>query len=635
MAAIVGLIDPLLGPVEREDRVCRMIEVQRHRGPDAQGWRSEGEASIGASVLAVTRGTPRPQPASVALPGGRRVFAAIDGALHNRPELRAELSTLGLPLADTGDAELVALAFGTWGIDAVRHLEGAFGLCVWDPDTHRLFLARDKLGLKPLYYLDERGRFAFSSLQRGLLALGRRNPGLDGIAELFLHGAAFAAGHMLDDRACFEGISSLRPGHALRWSPGGVGRERYWALEDESTEPWESREACIEAQEEAFVHAVRRTTDGVERLGSMLSGGVDSSLTTAEAWSRHDGVFVSSCVSYSPSHDDPDPEAAAIVSAHLNALRSGSHRLAFGETWMPSMLDDLDAMVRAADEPQWDTRQIGMFRNYRTLRHADCAAVTTGDPASQLAFGNYPRFLGWRPEPMPIENIHDFAALWRSRLGWFHALFEPAYANGLLARDRPDALIDEALDVHMAPWWRTPEDRVHAVGMWVLQTFAYSLFVTNDRLGMAHSVEARHPYANERMFRLALRTPLAWNLEDPEIGCGKAVIRQLGRTRLPPEIWRDRRGKPFPAPIRVSSHLAVADRLEQEIPLAPRSVWDIVDRGLVTRMVDDFRTHASEVARETPDGGESVTIFSSKLPVRTVHLFSVLNLLRWFHIYFA
>jgi len=636
MSGIVGLIHPGRHVADREAAVVRMVRAVRHRGPDTQGVVSSGGGTFGAAVLVTDPLHSAREPVDRVFAGGRRFVGAIDGILHNRVELIEDLAAEGFELESPSHAEVALAAVACWGDLAIGKLEGAFALVVWDERASTLLLVRDKFGAKSLYTLREGDLFAFGSEQKALLTLGRRTPSLEGVCEMFMHGAAFAAGHTLGDRTFFDGIEALPPGHALRVSPSGTRRWRYWSLAEESVEAIRDRDVLLELQEDAFSQTVRRMVAGHNGVGSLLSGGVDSSLAASEACARLPYPVISTCISFRPDHDDPDPMAAALVSRWLNARAPGSHRLVFTDVPMVSLLDDLDDLVRAGDEPQWDTRNIGLFRCYRTLRDQGVTSALSGDLASQIAFGNYPRFLGWRASPPgtpPMQTPGAFAAAWRARLGPVRELLAPAFGSGAIDPSRPDALIDEAIATSLSPWWNAPEDRDLAVGIWYILTFGYSLVAANNRLGMWHSVEPRFPYAGERMLRLALRTPFEWSTADTDITCGKAVLRQLGRTRLPREIWHDRAGKPLPAPIAVRYHLSVADRLEQEIPLAPPAVWDLFDRQVVERMLAEFRAHVVPIAAATPDAGESVTLFNPTLPVRTVHLFSVLNVIRWFAIY--
>ncbi len=635
MSGIAGIIDFRRSAQDREPLVSAMVRALRHRGPDAQSVETQGISTLGAAVLRTGKAPATPEPVRVIMPDGHPWLAAIDGCLHNREELRREFSRFGFDVDCATDATLGAFACARWAGEAAVHLEGGFSLAVWDGASETLWLIRDKFGCKPLYYADGEGGFSFGSEQKALLVQGRRAPGFAGLCEMFLHGSTFAAGHTLGDRSFFQGVLALRPGHALRWNTKGLRTWRYWSLADESFEPLLDRTGLLELQEDAFSQAVARMTDGVDGLGSMLSGGVDSSLATSEACTRHDGGVTSGCISFKADRSDPDPTAAALVSRWLNERQAGSHVLKFTDVPLPSLFDDLDTLVRCADEPQWDTRQIGMARNFKTLRDSGVSVALSGDLASQIAFGNFPRFPGWRAGPKDLKTPNDFREMWQCHTTFLHDLLAPAFHANAIAADLPAALMDEAIADHLAPWWHKPEDRNFAVGIWYIQTFGYSLIGNNDRLGLLHSVETRFPYASERMLKVALRTPFAWNTADDDIRCGKAVLRQLGRTRLPREIWHDRGGLPLPAPIEVRYHLAVADRLEQEIALASPAVWDIVDRAYVQGMVAQFRAHVLPILAVTPNAGESVTLFNPNLPVRTVHLFSVLGLLRWFDIYQA
>jgi Zn-finger nucleic acid-binding protein len=155
----------------------------------------------------------------------------------------------------------------------------------------------------------------------------------------------------------------------------------------------------------------------------------------------------------------------------------------------------------------------------------------------------------------------------------------------------------------------------------------------NDRFGMAYSVEGRFPFLTNAMVEVALRMPPAWNFPDVDGLPDKAQERWLGQGRLPEAIWRQRVKAPMPTPGSLRYHLAIADRLEQEVALAPAVAWAWFDRAEVERLIAAFRATVTPLLATAPEDGEAVTRYNPNLPVRTVHLFSVLTTLRWLALY--
>lgn len=635
MCGIVGIVDPHAAITLRESLVRGMLRALWRRGPDAQALQSDGPLTLGTARLAIVDPQHAHQPMARPGPDGRTHLLAYNGEIYNHQELRKKLQRQGFEFSTQSDTEVVLAAHAAWGLGALQKLDGMFAYALWDAHARELLLVRDRLGIKPLYWTRKGQGIAFASEPKALLALsgGRGKPDFAGLAEIFSLGAAFPAGGGVGDRTAFHGISALPAAHWLRWRHGQMQVQRWWALLDDVGQPFASREEASAALEDAFAASVRAARMGDAEVGASLSGGLDSSLLTAELVAQSDHPVVAATITYRQDHSDGDALAAVQLAEHLALIHPG--RLEHHWTWLPepTWLADVDTLVRAFDEPCWEPRKLGMLANYRTLRGAGCKVALSGEGADELFFGYYPRFLGWRDPPPAMASVADFSAAWREKRRGLAGLFAPAVASGALKLADLESSADEATDTWLRPYWQDPADRVRAVQAWYTHTFLHILLADNDRFGMHWSIEARFPFLTQAMLKTALALPPQWNFPGEQGFPDKAMERLLGPGRLPLSIWRHRVKAPMPTPGSLRYHLGLADRLEQEVALAPEGVWTLFDKGYVAKMIADFRATVRPMLDTDPDAGEAVSKYNPRLPVRTVHLFGVLTTLRWWALY--
>jgi asparagine synthase (glutamine-hydrolysing) len=632
LCGIAGVVAATLNRATREALVQRMIQTLRHRGPDAQRVLSEGAVTFGVARLSIVDRATGSQPMSVDV-ARRRYSIAYNGEVYNFLELRAALGGEGIALRTRSDTETVLAAHARWGLDAVDRLDGMFAYAVWDSGSSELFLVRDRLGIKPLFYLDGGEMLFFASEPKALLSLPQlnRTPDPAAILEYFLHGSAFAAGYVTGERSFFESIRALPPGHVLRWAPGRLRIHRFWSPLQELGPTLATKELAEKEIAEAVRESVQSMLMGEVPVGTALSGGLDSSLLTAEA-ARATDRLTSACITYDPHFADPDARHATLLSQWLNREQTGCHHLEYTYISGDRYLAALDEMVQAFDEPHWELRQLAMFENYRTLARAGQTVVLTGEGADELFFGYYHKFPGFK---FPVlSSPEDFARFWRQRVPWVQALMAPAFRAKRVSTDLADHLIDRAVRSYLEPCWSATQSQLRAVQCWYLQTFLPWLLMVNDRCSMAHGVEGRFPYLSRQMVALALRIPQEWNIAEDGLMREKVCLRQAARDRLPVEIWRDRAKSPLPVPIAAHYHECIATRLASEMAQASPEVWEWLDRNAVEKMVADFTVLARTMRRSE---GETLTAYiplGRPLQVRTAHLFAVLSFLRWYQLYY-
>ncbi len=277
MCGIAGWID-----WERDLRrecpvITEMTGTLAARGPDASGfWLSE-HAALGHRRLIVVDPAGGGQP-MVRRRGEREYVLVYNGELYNTPELRRDLEARGHVFRGHSDTEALLLSYIEWGMDCLPRLNGIFAFAVWSEYDQSLFMARDRMGVKPLFYAVRGGAFLFGSEQKALLAHPDVRPEVDaeGLAEVFALGPARTPGH-----GVFCGISELRPGYCLSFDRNGVRTRRYWRLESRPhTDDLATTAATVRA---LLQDSVERQLVADVPVCTLLSGGLDSSALTAFA----------------------------------------------------------------------------------------------------------------------------------------------------------------------------------------------------------------------------------------------------------------------------------------------------------------------------------------------------------------
>ena len=278
MCGIAGILHRGDTPVS-EAPLRRMTDAIAHRGPDGEGHFVEGPLGLGHRRLAVIDLTPAGrQP--MATQDGRFVIA-YSGEVYNFRELRAELETVGRAFTSRSDTEVVLNAYAEWGEAALDRFNGMFAFAVWDREERRLFLARDRYGIKPLYYTQQGGTFLFGSEVKAILAHPAYRTELDRRALL----EYFTFQNLFTDRTLFEGIRLLPAGHWLRLGADGAptGPIRYWDFHfSEPVSPADEAD-YVEELDRLFRQAVKRQLVSDVEVGAYLSGGMDSGSISAVA----------------------------------------------------------------------------------------------------------------------------------------------------------------------------------------------------------------------------------------------------------------------------------------------------------------------------------------------------------------
>jgi asparagine synthase (glutamine-hydrolysing) len=551
MCGICGVYCPST-PLDGADReIAAMLSVLTHRGPDSQGVHTESNLSMGSRRLAIIDLTGGDQP--IYSEDGA-ICAVYNGEIYNHRELRRQLQDRGHHLASRVDSEVLVHLYEEEGIDFVERLNGMFAFALWDSRRSRLYLARDRLGQKPLYYHWDGTTLCFASEVRSLTESGRVQAQLDPDACLEL----LTFQNILSARSLFHGVELLPAGSVLELGDRQPELRRYWDPlpdPDPNLEP----QAVLAELRERFDSAVERHLLSDVPLASYLSGGLDTGAVTAAATRRlpllttfATGFDTAEAQGMEAGFDERQ-EAAALagqLGTHHHELRLDSHALPL----------TLPRLVRHLEEP----RMSFSYPNYLTAGMVSrwVKVVLSGVGGDEL-FGGYP----WR---YAIAEQPDFIDAY---FGYWNRLLDAGTARRALS-EKMLAAVDLARPRDVFDQVISPADGLSPLDRILYfesKTFLHGLLVIEDKLSMAHSLEARAPFLDRELVDFVLTVPVEMKLQ---AGKSKDLFRKAMSVSLPEEVIS--RGKTgFTPPQGAWFRSSQADYVE-EILLSERAR----DRGI-------------------------------------------------------
>jgi len=566
MCGLTGWVDWRTDLTFKADVLEKMTETLSPRGPDAGGTWLSRSCALGhrrLSVIDPVNGAqPMVRPARAA--SAAEAVIVYNGELYNAPELRSELERLGHRFRTTCDTEVLLLSFVEWGPACVDRLNGIFAFAIWETEAQRLFMARDRLGVKPLFYRLEEGRLLFGSEPKAILAHPDVPPEIDaeGLAELLVIGPARTPGHGI-----WRGMAELKPGHTLTYDRDGCRIAAYWRLESRPHE--DDEEATAEKVRELLADTVARQLVSDVPVCTLLSGGLDSSALTSLAV-RHYAQSGQGRVStysvdyvdndkYFTAHDfQPNPDAPWI--RRMNEYLGTDHHAVQFDT--PELVEALFDAVRAKDSPGMADIDASLLLFCREIKRGATVAVS-GEAADEV-FGGYPWF-------------HRREALEAGTFPWSLA---PELRESVMSREirrltrARDYLADRyAQAVAEVPALAGEDEaarRMRRMSYLNITRFMPTLLDRKDRMSMANGLEVRVPFCDHRLVEYVFNIP--WELKMAG-GREKGILRKALRGVLPEEVLY-RKKSPYPKTHNPAYLNAVRSRLLERLddrtsPLLP------------------------------------------------------------------
>ena len=494
------------------------------RGPDAWGFHSQGPVALGhrrLKIMDLSDGSAQPM-----VEPDLGLAISFNGAIYNFPELREELQALGYHFRSSGDTEVLAKAWHAWGKDMLPRLNGMFALAIWEPGSQRLFLARDRLGIKPLYLSCTGERLRFASSLPALLKGGDIDGSLD--PEALNHYLSFHA-VVPAPRTLIKGIEKLPPSTWLMVdAQGNRDQATWWSLayghdaDEAGLELADWRDRLLASLREAVSIRQRAARD----VGVLLSGGVDSSLLVgllAEAGVKDLLTFSIGFQDAGGERGD-EFEYSDLIARHYGTRH---HQLRIGEH---EIIEQLPAAFRAMSEPMVSHDCIAFYLLSREVsRH--CKVVQSGQGADEL-FGGY----HWYP---PLVDSRDPFATYRNA---FFDRSHAEYRDTVMPAWQTGDLAGEFVREHFArPGADDPVDKALRLDSTVMLVDDPVKRV--DNMTMAWGLEARVPFLDYRVAELSARIPSRFKLGDG----GKQVLKEVARQVIPHAVI-DRPKGYFPVP---------------------------------------------------------------------------------------
>jgi asparagine synthase (glutamine-hydrolysing) len=610
MCGITGIFDTRGQRDIDRTMLQRMNDSQQHRGPDEGSLHLEPGLGFGHRRLSIIDIATGQQPL---FNEDGSVVIVFNGEIYNYQPLMAELQALGYRFHTKSDTEVIVHAWEAWGADCVKRLRGMFAFAIWDRHKQQLFLARDRLGVKPMYYalLDD-GSVLFGSELKSLMA----NPGLRRDIDPLAVEEYFALGYVAEPRTIFRQALKLPPASTLlirRGEPVGEPRS-YWDVRFSLDARIDDEEAC-EQLRQRLQESVRLRMIAEVPLGAFLSGGVDSSAVVAMMAGQSAGP-VNTC---SIAFDDPAYDEAAFAQQVADRYAT-NHRV---ETVQSDDFDLIDTLARLYDEPYADSSAIPTYRVCQLARKHVTVALS-GDGGDE-SFGGYRRYKLHLLEEkmraaMPLGMRRPvFGALGQvyPKADWAPRVFRAKTTFQALARNSVEAYFHsmsllrdedrsrlysksfktqlggynafEIFDRHAAQ--ADTEDPLALIQYIDLKTYLVGDINTKvDRASMAHSLEVREPLMDHELVEWLATLPSSLKIRGGE---SKYLLKKAMEPKLPNDImYRPKMG--FAVPLARWFRGPLRERLGQAV-LGPRlAETGIFDRGYLEHLVQAHQSGARD-----------------------------------------
>ena len=554
MCGILAWIDPA-GHQAHAERLTRATQRMAHRGPDGTGLHVSGPVALGHRRLSVIDAAGGGQPM---LWDGGRLALVYNGEIYNHAEVAAELRGLGVRLATRSDTEVILAAYDTWGPDCLRKFNGMFAFALWDERRQTLWVARDRLGIKPLYYWSGPQGFACASEIGPLLELGLLRPELNARAL----DAYFTLGYVPAPKTMFAGIRKLEPGHYLTYADGALRDVEYWDFADLEPTPCSDEEA-LEKFAPLLRDAVRCCLVSDVPLGTFLSGGLDSSAVVALMAECGVDPVNTFTAGFSRGGEGTEEGFARLIAARYQC-RHFVHDLPPRD-----FLDSLETLVRHTEEPVVEPSGVALHALARVARR-EATVLLSGEGSDEVlgGYGIYRRMLQlerWhRRLPLPGTTTPT----WLGRLAgsqltkyneWLRlplerrfrgtsALLTDGLRHQLYAPDflaQAGSYLEDTFDRHFRRTAHHADPLSRLLYVDTKTWLADDLLIKADQMTMAASVELRVPFLDHRLVELAATLPAGLKIRKHE---GKWILRRAMEGKVPNEILH-RRKMGFPVPL--------------------------------------------------------------------------------------
>jgi asparagine synthase (glutamine-hydrolysing) len=535
MCGIAGWIDWEADLKQQKMTITYMTESMNHRGPDASGYWLSEHAALGHRRLSVVDPEGGGQPMIRQI--GEKVFVVTyNGELYNTQDIKKELQELGHDFYNKSDTEVLLMSYIEWGSDCVKKFNGIYAFGIWDESEQSLFLARDRLGVKPLFYSPRKKSLLFGSEIKAILAHPYVEPVVEteGLAEIFFIGPARTSGHGI-----FQDIFELKPGHFLIFNRDGIKIKKYWSLESHThTDDVDATAICIR---ELFKDSVERQLVADVPVCTFLSGGLDSSAITAYAIEAFKKQGINELHTYSIDYvgndkyfkpNDFQPNSDPYWVKRVSEFLGTEHHYITVD--IPEVIDALTDALRAKDLPGMADVDSSLLLFCREVKKNATVALS-GECADEI-FGGYPWF-----HREDLFNAKTFP--WSLSIDERKSVVNEELLKYIDADEYIDYRYNQSLkEVPILEGENAEEARRRELFYLNINWFMGNLLERKDRMSMATGLEVRVPFCDHRLVEYVWNIP--WSIKshnDRE----KGILRQALKGILPKDVL-DRKKSPYP-----------------------------------------------------------------------------------------
>ncbi|MHB1941859.1 MAG: asparagine synthase (glutamine-hydrolyzing) [Acidiferrobacteraceae bacterium] len=575
MCGIAGMAG-IEGAHPRNEDLFAMMDSLHHRGPDGRGSYFDGPVALGHTRLSIIDAATGTQPLTNE---DGSVWVVFNGEIFNYLELRAHLEARGHVFRSRSDTEVIVHLYEDLGDRFVQELNGQFAIALWDRRRKILLLARDRVGIRPLFYARTPSFLLFGSEIKALLAHPELHPRLDigALGQLFTYWAALAP------RTVFEGVASVPPGHVLTLARGRISLRRYWDWEFPRDGDYDERplEQLVSDFRTLFTDAVRLQLRADVRVGTYLSGGIDSSLVAATAATVQGEPLPTFSVRFSDAEFDEGSYQKTV----RDAIGGEQHEILCRG---PDIAAAFPAAIWHAETPVLRTAPVPLMLLAKRARESGCKVVLSGEGADEVMCGydlfkeaRVRRFCARQPESrwrhLLLRRLYPYLSN--------SPVAAPAYAHRFFGQGveylgepyfghiprwqttrralqylSPDASAEVARTPMFADVAGLVPDRLRAWNTLNQDQYieahtllsGYLLSSQGDRMAMAHGVEARVPFLDHRLIEFCSRVPPRYKVMGLE---EKYLLKEAARG-IVPEVVRRRPKQPYRAPDSASFFVA-------------------------------------------------------------------------------
>ncbi|MFW6022502.1 MAG: asparagine synthase (glutamine-hydrolyzing) [Halanaerobiaceae bacterium] len=573
MCGIAGWIDWEKDLTSRKDILKSMKEKLSHRGPDEEGeWYSRQAAFVHRRLIVIDpEGGLQPM---IKRYTRNKYVMVYNGELYNTEDIRSRLLKKGYTFNGHSDTEVLLLSYIEWGDECVQYLNGIFAFAVWDKQREKLFIARDRIGVKPLFYAETNTGIVFASEIKSLLCHPSIKPIVDreGMAEILSLGPGRTPGHGI-----FKDIKELRPGHILTFQKSGFRIKKYWELVSKIHE--DSLKETVEKVRYLFTDTVRRQLVSDVPICTLLSGGLDSSAISAVASMELRKSGYDTLNTYSVDYEDNDkyfeknsfqPDAddywAKLVSDHIG---SKHHRVILNNKELAGALNDA---MYARDLPGMADIDVSLYLFSRAIRR-DFVVAVSGECADEI-FGGYPWY--YRKEAVEASTFP-----WSRRLSDRLELFTDDIINNIKPEEYLNYRYEEALaEVPILAGESDKEKRMRELFYLNLTRWMPTLLDRKDRMSMYTGLEIRVPFCDHRLVEYVWNIP--WDMKNYG-EMRKGILREALKGILPEDV-RTRPKNPYPKTFSPIYYNAVKDRILEIINDNNSPILNLIRREKVIEL---------------------------------------------------